>query len=452
MSLNNSKDLIKSNVIRKPNKLIYSKKYFLIVLLFLLAIFQSNNLFGSAPNADFSVDNTTPVVDETVEFTVDLEGADTWNWNFGDGAVPATADTQGPHDVSYSTPGLKTVFLTASNGNSNDTETKENYIRVFENYYFTGDGDPANTTSWNTEPDGTGEAPTNITGDCLNFIIQNGHTMTTTGTWTLGEYSSIQIEDGVLNEDHAISIDPTGSLQVDDDGRLNHNVNSLSIFTGTETLADNSAINYGDNGEQDIADLNYGNLILSGEATKTLQGDVTVANDLTIENNTTLNTGNNTLSADAAQSTASFSMGDGAEFNVEGAFVSSYDYNNINLDDNSTVSYLDADQAVASAPYGNLVIDGGGTIQGDVRVNTSLNLVDGNLATGAGTNNITIAPDGTISENGGFSETRMIECDGEGNLIKEGDNLSDLEMVYPVGSGGTYSPVEVNSLSGTING
>lgn len=456
MNLNNNKDLSKSNLISKPNKLIYNKKYFFIVLLFLLTIFQTNSLLaGADPNADFSVDNTTPVVDETINFT-DLSTDDgtitNWDWDFGIDGVGTTTD-QNP-TVYYTSPGLKTVSLTVTDNDNNtsDPETKTDYIQVYETYYSTGSGDPTNTNNWNTQPDGSGTAPSNIDGDCLNFIIQNGHTMTTSGTWSLGQYAGIQIEDGVLNEDDAITIQPTGSLQVDNDGRLNHNVNALSIFGGTENLADNSVINYGHTGNQDVEDLNYGNLILSGENTKTLQGNITVANDLTIENNTTLNTGNNTLTANAAQSTASFSMGDGAAFNIEGSFQSNFSYNNISLHDNSTVSYLAPGQAVASAPYGNLIIDGGGTIQGDVRVNTSLNLVNGNLSTGSGTNNITIAADASFSANGGFSETRMIECDGDGNLIKEGNNLSDLEMVYPVGSGGTYSPVEVNSISGTING
>ena len=454
MSLNNTK--LNKPGIRKGN----SKKYYFILSFFLFAVLQSNSLFaGTDPTADFSVDNTTPVVDETVTFTDESTNnggnntINTWTWDFGTDAVPPTANTQGPHQVSYSTPGLKTVVLTADKGGDYvDTETKTDYIQVYETYYSTGSGNPASTNSWNTQPDGSGSPPVNTNGDCLNFIIQNGHTMTTTGAWTLGEYSSIQIEDGELNENDEIAIQPTGSLQIDDNGTLNHNVNSLSVFNGTESLSTNSTVNYLYAGDQGVAASSYGNLTLSGGNTKTLQGNASVANDLVIEANTILNTGNNTLTANAALSTASFSMGDGAEFDVEGAFQSDLSYNNISLHDNSTVSYLATGQAVASAPYGNLIIDGGGTIQGDVKVNTSLSLVSGNLSTGAGTNNLTIAADATFTANGGFSATRMIECDGDGSLVKEGNNLSDLEMIYPVGSGGTYSPVEVSSLSGTNSG
>jgi len=34
-----------------------------------------------------------------------------WNWTFGTGASPATANTQGPHTVTYNTPGQKSVVL-----------------------------------------------------------------------------------------------------------------------------------------------------------------------------------------------------------------------------------------------------------------------------------------------------------------------------------------------------
>ncbi len=53
-----------------------------------------------------------------------------WDWSFGEGASPASASTAGPHNVSYATPGLKTVLLTI---NGSLTETKENYIEVFTN-------------------------------------------------------------------------------------------------------------------------------------------------------------------------------------------------------------------------------------------------------------------------------------------------------------------------------
>ncbi|MCK7460574.1 MAG: hypothetical protein MZU84_00005, partial [Sphingobacterium sp.] len=45
------------------------------------------------------------------------------------GATPATANTVGPHVVTYNTSGLKTISLTITDGAS-DTETKTDYITV----------------------------------------------------------------------------------------------------------------------------------------------------------------------------------------------------------------------------------------------------------------------------------------------------------------------------------
>jgi hypothetical protein len=53
--------------------------------------------------------------------------AASWEWDFGDGAAPATASTQGPHTVYYTTSGSKTVSLTI---NGSVTETKPDFIDV----------------------------------------------------------------------------------------------------------------------------------------------------------------------------------------------------------------------------------------------------------------------------------------------------------------------------------
>ncbi|RMG84564.1 MAG: hypothetical protein D6714_07665 [Bacteroidetes bacterium] len=40
-----------------------------------------------------------------------VSGIQKWEWHFGDGASPATAVGEGPHTVSYSTPGTKSILL-----------------------------------------------------------------------------------------------------------------------------------------------------------------------------------------------------------------------------------------------------------------------------------------------------------------------------------------------------
>jgi PKD repeat protein len=81
-------------------------------------------------NADFNANSTNVVVNNLVTLN-DASTCDvnSWLWNFGAGASPETANTQGPHTVSYSTTGLKTITLTV---NGNSTKTKTDYINVIE--------------------------------------------------------------------------------------------------------------------------------------------------------------------------------------------------------------------------------------------------------------------------------------------------------------------------------
>lgn len=50
---------------------------------------------------------------------------DSYTWDFGADASPATANTAGPHTVQYSAPGVKTVTLTVTDGENYDVFTKQ---------------------------------------------------------------------------------------------------------------------------------------------------------------------------------------------------------------------------------------------------------------------------------------------------------------------------------------
>ena len=78
-------------------------------------------------HADFTVDVRSGAVPHTVQFNDTSSGNPTsWLWSFGDGN---TSDEQHPIHT-YTVPGNHTVSLTVSNGNGNNTVTKEHYIRV----------------------------------------------------------------------------------------------------------------------------------------------------------------------------------------------------------------------------------------------------------------------------------------------------------------------------------
>ena len=79
--------------------------------------------------ADFTTDRTTICVGDAISFEDDSYNAATgWNWSF-DGGQPATSTAQNV-TVTYSQPGLYSVSLSATDGATNDSEVKTNYIRV----------------------------------------------------------------------------------------------------------------------------------------------------------------------------------------------------------------------------------------------------------------------------------------------------------------------------------
>jgi serine protease AprX len=82
------------------------------------------------PVADFSGSPTSGDAPLTVDFTDLSSGNPTaWNWDFGEAG--GTSNLQNPSHT-YTTPGLKTVSLTASNSCGSDAETKVDYINVTE--------------------------------------------------------------------------------------------------------------------------------------------------------------------------------------------------------------------------------------------------------------------------------------------------------------------------------
>ncbi len=91
---------------------------------------NSNASFCAATLADFAANTTSTCTGSTITFTDLSSNATSWSWNFGANASPATANTQGPHTVSYTITGNKTVALTATGPGGSDTKTKTNYISV----------------------------------------------------------------------------------------------------------------------------------------------------------------------------------------------------------------------------------------------------------------------------------------------------------------------------------
>ena len=126
------------------------------------------SLQGCGLDANFNGTPRIICVGSSVTFTstsTGTTGSTAYNWNFGSGATPGTANTIGPHTVTYSTTGSKTVSLTITEGASN-TETQPNYITV----------NPVNTITL------TSGAGTNNQTVCTNTAITTITYSTTSAT------------------------------------------------------------------------------------------------------------------------------------------------------------------------------------------------------------------------------------------------------------------------------
>ena len=91
----------------------------------------------AAPTANFNgtpLSGTAPLEVNFLDASTD--GPTSWSWTFGDSS---TSSAQNPTHT-YTTPGVYTVALTATNANGSDVETKVGYITVNEPGGFTGQG------------------------------------------------------------------------------------------------------------------------------------------------------------------------------------------------------------------------------------------------------------------------------------------------------------------------
>ncbi len=84
-------------------------------------------------NPFFKAGKTYTCVNVPVEFSQHSNGLiSSFEWSFGEGATPSTADTEGPHNVSYSSSGLKDIKLTITGPSGTKELTKKSYIEVVE--------------------------------------------------------------------------------------------------------------------------------------------------------------------------------------------------------------------------------------------------------------------------------------------------------------------------------
>lgn len=87
--------------------------------------------------ASFDTDKNFYCISETVTFTNKSSGdIDSYQWYFGEGAQPSEATGPGPHDVTYSTNGTKTISLTTEGANGKDSTSKVDDLLISENLHI----------------------------------------------------------------------------------------------------------------------------------------------------------------------------------------------------------------------------------------------------------------------------------------------------------------------------
>jgi len=86
---------------------------------------------GVAPVAAIGSSAGSVCPDENVIFTSNSVGSiDNWSWDFGAGASMSNSSAEGPHTVTYSTSGTKTIELIVNNSNGADTVTQTINVKL----------------------------------------------------------------------------------------------------------------------------------------------------------------------------------------------------------------------------------------------------------------------------------------------------------------------------------
>jgi len=113
----------------------------------------------------------------------------------------------------------------------------------------------------------------------------------------------------------------------------------------------------------------------------------------------------------------------------------------------------------SSLNYQSVFISGSGikSMGGAMKIAGNLNFTSaGSYFLSLGNNTLKLSPTATLT--GSFSASRYIITDGLGSLVKEATTSTDLRAdmvttgIYPVGSGGFYTPFTLNALTATVTG
>jgi hypothetical protein len=283
-------------------------------------------------------------------------------------------------------------------------------------------------------------------------LIENANGVTLNAVKTINAISSLTIGGTVNN-----SVFNDGGYQLTCTGTLNLTSGTFRLGAagtattwpafGTRNIAAGTTVEYAAGVAQNIsATPAYRNLTFSGAGTKTIAAGSTlsVAENWAVGSATTLTTTANATIGGNITGTGAITMGSGTvtvagDFSNSGTFTCG----------TGTVNYNGTTQQVKGTTYNNLTISNGGTktLQAATGVGGTLTLTSGVLQ--IADNNLTITNNGAGAIAGTFGSATMIATDGSGYLIKNG---ATAQTIYPIGSGGYYSPATLTITAGGTGG
>ena len=286
-------------------------------------------------------------------------------------------------------------------------------------FYSQNSGNPGTLSNWNTNPAGGGYSPISFTSNYQTFIIQTGHDMSTTGTWSVsGTNTIVQISNNAsLTANNAITFSAATTFQIDNGGiyNQNHNTNN-NIFNGINTFASGSTVNYMMTGAQTVAGISYSNLTLSGSGVKTLSG-VTVNGVL--------------LLGEAASAAGT---------------APSYGVNATLLYQGSAPQTTGVEWSATFSGTGGVIIDNaaGISLTGNVTVSSILLMNQGNITTGSYILSLT---------NSAMTALSWVSGTVIGRIRRAVSTTAGINYLFPVGTATNYRPATMNfsSLGSAIN-
>lgn len=157
-------------------------------------------------------------------------------------------------------------------------------------FYSTGSTSPHLLSSWNSEADGSGVTPTTF-NIAANYIVQSGHNMVNTTTWTNSAAgSNLTVSSGAsLRTPAAIVLSSTSLFTLEANASYIHDNTSsfaTSIYAGTTNFHATSTVEYRNWAATGPAVSTYGNVIFNDTTAAnflTMNGAMTnVAGDFTI--------------------------------------------------------------------------------------------------------------------------------------------------------------------------